>query len=86
MAAEFKEKTGPDMLNVLQKHVKNGHFIGSEVSWCVYVSVCMSVTGAGMSKHTHPNFEAYTSYKFLNKFLIIWKHIATVLNDRIDQL
>ena len=32
MVAEFKEKTGPDMLKVLQKNVKNGHVIGSEVS------------------------------------------------------
>ncbi|XP_065900351.1 hematopoietic prostaglandin D synthase-like [Dysidea avara] len=32
--AEFKEKTVPQMFGVLQKHVKNGHFIGSEkLSW-----------------------------------------------------
>jgi len=42
MAAEFKEKTGPDMLNVLQKHVKNGHFIGSEkLSWTYWVYVLL---------------------------------------------
>jgi len=29
--AEFKEKTVPQMFGVLQKNVKNGHFIGSEV-------------------------------------------------------
>jgi len=29
--AEFKEKTIPQMFGVLQKNVKNGHFIGSEV-------------------------------------------------------
>ena len=28
---EFKEKTGPNMLGILQKHVKNGHINGSEV-------------------------------------------------------
>ena len=31
MMAEVKEKTLPNMLGVLQKNVKNGHFIGSEV-------------------------------------------------------
>ena len=31
MMAELKEKTLPNMLEVLQKNVKNGHFIGSEV-------------------------------------------------------
>jgi len=37
--AEFKENTIPKMLGVLQKHVKDGHFIGSDgVS-----SVCMCV-------------------------------------------
>ena len=29
LAAEFKEKTVPQMFPVLQKHVKDGHFIGS---------------------------------------------------------
>ncbi|XP_065890960.1 uncharacterized protein [Dysidea avara] len=34
MMAEVKEKTLPNMLGVLQKNVKNGHFIGSEkLSW-----------------------------------------------------
>ena len=28
---EFKEKIAPNMLTVVQKNVKNGHFIGSEV-------------------------------------------------------
>ena len=28
---EFKEKTGPNMLGILQKHVKNGHINGLEV-------------------------------------------------------
>jgi len=30
LAAEFKEKTVPQMFPVLQKHVKDGHFIGSD--------------------------------------------------------
>ena len=29
LAAEFKEKTVPQMFPVLQKHVKDGRFIGS---------------------------------------------------------
>ncbi|XP_065898852.1 glutathione S-transferase 1-like [Dysidea avara] len=35
LAAEFKEKTVPQMFPVLQKHVKDGHFIGSngKLSW-----------------------------------------------------
>ena len=37
LAAEFKEKTGPDMLKVLQKNVKNGHIIGSEVCIIQYI-------------------------------------------------
>ena len=31
IAQEFKEKTGPNMFGILQKHVKNGHINGSEV-------------------------------------------------------
>ena len=32
MIPEFQEKTAPTMLNVLQKRIKSGHFIGSNVS------------------------------------------------------
>ena len=32
MIPEFQEKTAPTMLNILQKHIKSGHFIGSDVS------------------------------------------------------
>jgi len=49
--AEFKEKTGPDMLKVLQKHVNNGHFIGSEV--CIIINcVC-----CGWNKACKPYFK-----------------------------
>ena len=27
---EFKEKTVPNMFGILQKHIKDGHFIGSD--------------------------------------------------------
>ena len=30
LAAEFKEKTIPNMFGVLQKHIKDGHFLGSD--------------------------------------------------------
>ena len=33
LSQEFKEKTGPQMLGTLQKNVKNGHIIGSEVCY-----------------------------------------------------
>ena len=29
MAAEFKDKTVPQMFPVIQKHVKDGHVVGS---------------------------------------------------------
>ena len=30
LVAEFKEKTVPNMFGVIQKHIKDGHFIGSD--------------------------------------------------------
>ena len=30
MEKEFKEKTVPNMFGVIQKHIKDGHFIGSD--------------------------------------------------------
>jgi len=42
LAAEFKEKTIPLMFPVLQKHVKDGHVIGSDgVSCFVTMLLCM---------------------------------------------
>lgn len=37
LTTEFKEKTVPDMFGVIQKHIKDGHFIGSD-------GVCMANT------------------------------------------
>ena len=42
LASEFKEKTVPQMFPVLQKHVKDGHVIGSDgVSCFVAMLLCM---------------------------------------------
>jgi len=56
--AEFKEKTIPEMFGVLQKHVKDGHFIGSNgvSSVCMHVHICVVYAGMVMCVTVHTAF------------------------------